>query len=68
MRALNRRLEVDGVPVAIIAADALRALGLTRGAAPAMADRGRRRTPPAREGREPLGRVSAGRSEVRWPP
>ncbi|MFI5250584.1 MAG: glycine betaine ABC transporter substrate-binding protein [Gemmatimonadales bacterium] len=44
MRAMNRRLEVDGVPVAIIAADGLRALGLTPGAAsatvPATADRG----------------------------
>ena len=29
MRALNRRLEVDGVPVAVVAADGLRALGLT---------------------------------------
>ncbi len=28
MRALNRRIEVDGVPVATVAADALRALGL----------------------------------------
>jgi osmoprotectant transport system permease protein len=54
MRALNRRLEVDGVPVAIIAADALRALGLTPGAAPATADRG---GPQAGGvgGREPLG-------------
>ena len=40
MRAMNRRLEVDGVPVAIIAADGLRALGLTPGAASAAADRG----------------------------
>jgi len=29
MRALNRRLEVDGVAVSVVAADALRALGLT---------------------------------------
>jgi osmoprotectant transport system permease protein len=39
MRALNRRLEVDGVPVAIIAAGALRALGLTSAGAPGTADR-----------------------------
>jgi osmoprotectant transport system permease protein len=53
MRALNRRLEVDGVPVAIIAADALRALGLTPGAAPATADRGEPH-PSGTGGREPL--------------
>ncbi|HKT60408.1 MAG TPA: glycine betaine ABC transporter substrate-binding protein [Gemmatimonadales bacterium] len=33
MRALNRRVEVDGEPVARVAADALTALGLTNGAA-----------------------------------
>src|ERR1700735_4868739 len=32
MRAFNRRLEVDGVPVAVVAADALREIGLTRSA------------------------------------
>jgi osmoprotectant transport system permease protein len=31
MRAFNRRLEVDGVPVAVIAADALREIGLIPG-------------------------------------
>jgi osmoprotectant transport system permease protein len=35
MRAFNRRLEVDGVPVAVVAADALREIGLTRSAASA---------------------------------
>ena len=40
MRVLNRRLEVDGVPVAIIAADALRSLGLTPGGARAMGGEG----------------------------
>jgi osmoprotectant transport system permease protein len=54
MRALNRRLEVDGVPVAIIAADALRALGLTAGAAPATANQGGPQAAGA-GGREPLG-------------
>jgi osmoprotectant transport system permease protein len=33
MRALNRRVEVDGEPVARVAADALAGLGLTHGAA-----------------------------------
>jgi osmoprotectant transport system permease protein len=54
MRALNRRLEVDGVPVAIIAADALRALGLTPGAPGATADRVGLHAGGG-EGREPLG-------------
>jgi osmoprotectant transport system permease protein len=52
MRALNRRLEVDGVPVAIIAADALRGLGLTPGAVSDPADRGAQT---GGRGREPLG-------------
>ena len=34
MRALNRRVEVDGVPVGSVAADALRALGLLRTVVP----------------------------------
>jgi osmoprotectant transport system permease protein len=54
MRAFNRRLEVDGVPVAVIAADALREIGLVpggaAGAAGREAPRGR-----AVAGREPLG-------------
>ncbi|WP_276510204.1 glycine betaine ABC transporter substrate-binding protein [Longimicrobium terrae] len=37
MRALNRRVEVDGVPVARVAADALRALGLGGSASSATA-------------------------------
>lgn len=37
MRRLNQRVEVDREPVAVVAADALRALGLTAGAASATA-------------------------------
>jgi osmoprotectant transport system permease protein len=54
MRAFNRRLEVDGVPVAVIAADALREIGLVPGVGAAAA---RREAPQGRAvtGREPLG-------------
>jgi osmoprotectant transport system permease protein len=38
MRALNRRVEVDGEEVRVVAGDALRALGLAGGAAPRVAD------------------------------
>ncbi len=38
MRVLNRRIEVDGQDVKRVAADALRELGLTRGAAPTVSN------------------------------
>ncbi|AHG92368.1 ABC-type glycine betaine transport, periplasmic subunit (plasmid) [Gemmatirosa kalamazoonensis] len=44
MRALNRRVEVDGEDVARVAADALRDIGLGRGARPAGAARSATRT------------------------
>lgn len=49
MRALNRRIEVDGKPVAVVAAEELRALGLVR-------DNGaRHETLPVRDARSSVG-------------
>ena len=50
MRGFNRRVEVDGEPVARVAADALAGLGLTRAAAADGGDQRGRRAGPARAG------------------